>query len=248
VSVFRKFVWIFWLVCTNPGTGTAQTCAPLPEDHLLATSLRYQFRANPPRCEGVYLYEIAGGARMTLVSLTFGKVTYDAKRDQYLQVKLAVEPFETTVLRAVGVPERLYYRLDADLSRGSEVFKLPLGDVIKPKDILANDFGIYAIRTLAGRQNGFIPVYADGSGAFAQENIVAVVRPGADVTDVVWRSYAPNGPPTAWAPVAGASGFVPEGTRLEILLSKNLLPQLTLEVSFRSNGVDRADRFLLLER
>jgi hypothetical protein len=41
---------------------------------------------------------------------------------------------------------------------------------------------------------------------------------------------------------------VPEGRRLEIMLSKDMPPQMTLEVSFLSNGIDRADKFVLLAR
>ena len=246
VSADRRLALAFGItLLTNPAVSIAQTCESLPADQALPSNLSYQFRANVPRCEGMYRNLVLGSPRVTLVSLTFGKVTYDTKRDRYLEIKLPAEPAETTLIRALGVPERLYYRLDVKLGRGKSVFRLPLADVVAPKNILPDEFGIYAVKKLPGNQNAFVPVYAHGSGAAAQGDIVAVVRPGADVTDVQWRSYAPNVPPTAWAPVAGASGLVPEGTRLEIMLSKDMPPQMTLEVSFLSNGIGRADRFVL---
>jgi hypothetical protein len=48
--------------------------------------------------------------------------------------------------------------------------------------------------------------------------------------------------------VAGASGLVPEGTPLEIVLGKNIPQRTILEISFLAQGVPRADRFMLLAR
>jgi hypothetical protein len=183
---------------------------------------------------------------MTLVSLTVGKVAYDLRQDQYLEIKLPAEPAEETLVRAVGVPERLYYRLDFNLGPGQNDFRLPLADVIAPEKIEPEAFGIYRRRSLPSGQTAFIPIYARVSGATGQTKVVAVVRPGNDVSDVQWRRYAPGALPTAWVPVATASGLVPEGTRLEIALGETA-PETIFEVSFLSQGVGRADRFLLLD-
>jgi hypothetical protein len=229
---------------TNPAVAIAQSCEALPVDN--SSPLSYRFRANTPRCEGMYRSPVSGDRGMALVSLTFGKVTYDTmRRDQYLEIRLPVEPAEKTLIRAVGVPERLYYRLDVELGPGQSVFRLPLGDVVAPQNILPEEFGTYAVRRLPGGQNAFLPVYAYVSGAAAQGEVIAVVRPGADVSDVQWRRYMPGATPT-WAPVAGESGLVPKGTRLEIVLGKDMPSQTILEVSFLVQGIGRADRFVLL--
>jgi hypothetical protein len=241
----RAFGILLAMMLTNPVAAIAQSCETLPVDN---SPLSYRFRANVPRCEGMYRSPVSGDRGMALVSLTFGKVTYDTRRDQYLEIKLAVEPAEKMLIRAVGVPERLYYRLDVELGPGRSAFRLPLGDVVAPEKILPEQFGIYGVKTLPGGQNAFLPVYAQGSSAAAQAEVIAVVRPGADVSDVQWRRYARGVPVTAWAPVVGASGLVPEGTRLEIVLGKDMPPQMTLEVSFLSQGIGRADRFVLLAR
>ncbi len=240
------------IMFTDPAVGKAQTCEPLPIDETLPS--RYRFHANAPRCEGMFRSPVSSRPRMTLVSLTFGKVTYDTKRDQYLEIKLPAEPAETTLIQGVGIPERLYYRLDVELQRGKSFFRLPLADVIARENILPERLGIYAVRKLPEGQNAFVPVYAHGSGAAVQgdavqgDNVIAVVRPGADVTDVQWRRSAPSGRPEAWKPVARPSGLIPEGTRLEIVLGKDMLPQTILDMSFRSNGIDGAARFVLLAR
>jgi len=233
-------------IVAEPTVGISQSCEALPVDE---SPFSYQFRTNDvPRCEGMYRSPVSGRGGMTLVSLTFGKVTYDPRRDQYLEIKLAVAPVEKTLIQAVGVPERLYYRLDAELGPGQSLFRLPLRDVVAPQNILPEQFGIYGVRRLPGGQNAFLPVYAHGPGTAAQAEVIAIVRPGTDVSDVQWRRYGPSVPPTAWAPVGRPGGLVPEGTRLEIMLGRDILPQMTLEVSFLSQGVGRADRFALFTR
>jgi hypothetical protein len=244
VSADREFALalmiLVTMVVTNPAVSIAQSCEALDVDE--SSPLSYQFRVNAPRCEGMYRYRVAGDQGMALVSLTFGRVAYDTKRDQYLEIKLPAKPAEKTLIRGVGVPERLYYRLDFELGPERSEFKLPLVDVVVPENILPEAFGIYALRSLSGGQNAFVPVYAHGVGAAAQgEEVVAVVRPSADVTDVQWRRRdAPGLPTTAWMPVVGASGLVPEG--------KDMPPKMTLEVSFLLRGVGGSTLFVLLTR
>jgi hypothetical protein len=233
------------MILINPTVGFSQSCEALPVD---GSPSSYKFRANVPRCEGMYRSPVSGDRGMALVSLTFGRVVYDTRRDQYLEIKLPVEPTDKTLLRAVGVPMRLYYRLDVELGPGRSSFRLPLRDVVALENILPEALGVYAARTLPGGQYAFLPVYAHGSGTAAEEEVIAVIRPGSDVTDVQWRRFGPGVAPTAWAHVPGASGLVPEGKRLEIVLGKVDPPQATLEVSFLSQGVGRSDRFVLLAR
>jgi hypothetical protein len=249
VSADREFasalVILLAMVVTNPAVSVAQSCEALDVD--TSSPLSYQFRVDAPRCEGMYRYRVAGDQGMALVSLTFGKVTYDTKQDQYLEIKLPAKPAEKTLIRGVGVPERLYYRLDFELGPERSEFRLPLVDVIVPGNILPDAFGIYGLRSLPGGENAFVPVYARGAGAAAQtEEVVAVVRPSADVMDVQWRRRdAPGLPTTAWVSVVGASGLVPRGTRLEIPLGRDMPPQMTLEVSFLLRGVGASTLFVL---
>ena len=49
---------------------------------------------------------------------------YNVQQDKYLEIKLPTEPSEKTLIQAVGIPERLYYRLDAELG--------PERDALKP--------------------------------------------------------------------------------------------------------------------
>jgi hypothetical protein len=230
---------------TNPSPGLAQSCEALPVD---GSPMRYRYRADPPRCEGIYRSPVSGNPGMTLVSLTYGGVTYDPGRDQDLEISLPVEPAERTLIRGVGVPERLYYRLDAELDANHSAFRLPLADVItRDRQLVPEALGLYGYRMLPDGQTAFVPVSARSSGEADRTRVVAVVRPGSDVYDAEWRQYPPGGTPTDWVPVASATGLAPEGSRLEIVLQP-LAPQTILEVSYLVNGAPGADHFLLLDR
>jgi hypothetical protein len=146
--VSRTFGILLATMLTNPVVAIAQSCEALPVDN---SPLSYRFRANNiPRCEGMYRYRspVSGDRVMALVSLTFGKVNYDTRRDQYLVIKLPIDSAEKTLVRAVGVPERLSYRLDVELEPGRREFRLPLVDLVAPQKILPEAFGIYAARKL----------------------------------------------------------------------------------------------------
>jgi hypothetical protein len=228
---------------TSPGP--AQSCEALPVD---GSPTSYGYRADPPRCEGIYRSPVSGNSGMALVSLTYGEVTYDPGRDRDLEISLPVEPPDKTLIRGVGIPERLYYRLDAELDASRTAFKLPLADVIaRDRQLVPEALGLYGYRMLPGGQTAFVPVSARSSGDPDRTSVVVVVRPGSDVYDAEWRQYPPGGTATDWVPVASASDVLPEGSRLEIVL-QTLAPQTILEVSFLVNGVGRADRFLLLDR
>jgi hypothetical protein len=223
----------------------AQSCDPLPTD--VSSPFRYKFRANAPRCEGLFTKVVAGGEGMSMVSLTIGNVLYDLSTDSSIEIRFADAPEPTTRIQGVGVPFQLYYRLDVQLPSSQTAFHLPLGDVIVPRKIDAEKFGVYGIRTLADGTIGYIPVYAGRPGALPPSDIVAVVRPGSDVTDVAWRIYVDPTHAGEWVPVADATGLVPQGKRLDIDIGRTLPgAQNILELSFYIEGAPRTDRFVLL--
>jgi hypothetical protein len=123
-----------------------------------------------------------------------------------------------------------------------------LADVISHENIDHNFIGVYATRLLAGGQRAFLPVHVHSSRTSTETDVIAILRPGSDVEDVRWRRYVREGFPVAWQPVGGAAGLVPEGARLRIALGGAITTATIFEVSFLSNGVARAYRFVLLAR
>jgi len=98
----------------SPTKSLAQTCEKLPVDN---SPVSCQSQANRPRCEGMYRSRAADYAGTTPVSTAFGKVPYNTRRDQNLEIRLAAEVAAPPLIQGIGIPERLYYRLDANRGR-----------------------------------------------------------------------------------------------------------------------------------
>ena len=95
-------------------------------------------------------------------------------------------------VRAVAIPVKTYYRLDATLSAGS-AFEWPAGDVLAPENLTANRIGVYGWTGGAGGKT-FVPVRvrAAGSPATASSAPLLTVRPSFEAVKVKWR-WAPAG-------------------------------------------------------
>jgi hypothetical protein len=233
------------IILITSAEAAEQSCLALRGD---GSSYSYRFRTNIPRCEGMYESPVSGDTGMALVSLTLGKVMYDVRQDKYLEIKLPTKSFEKMLIQAVGIPERLYYRLDAELGPERDTLEVPLADVVAPENISPDSIGIYARKRTPEGLDAFVAVSAHSPGVLPQSQIIAIIRPGADVSDVQWRRYPPGETPTAWQPIVGAHGLVPKGTRLEIALDNDISSQIILEVSFLKQGVGGGNRFLLLNK
>jgi len=223
----------------------AQPCpVALPTN---GTSLGYQHRAGPPRCEGTYISPVSGSAGFALVSLTFGRVSYlDQHQELHIRLPSAVA---ATRLRAVGLPQFPYYRLDAILPQTKPELRVPLGAVIKPEAIRAGDLGVFGLRDVSPTRQGYVPVIATSPGITPEAGVVAIVRPGADVLAVRWRLVAQGQPErdADWRPVDNGAGTVPGGTPLRIRLPAPL-PAATssLQITYFVGGVPDTNRFTLL--
>ncbi len=231
-----------WLAVV--GQAAAQPCPiSLPTDD---QRLGYRQRTNVLRCEGTYVSPVSGQASFALVSLTQGRVIYRLNQDRELLIRLPAGNAETRIL-AVGLPLQRYYRMDAALSPGRPEFRLPLADVINPAGISAEELGVFGLRDISPTRVGHVPLVATTSGAPADQGLIAIIRPGADVLDVRWRLVPQNGAATGWQPVPGGTGLVPEGARLQLTLPPSLPAARTeLEITFFAQGVPDTNRFTLL--
>jgi hypothetical protein len=79
----------------------------------------YKERDGGQRCEGIYTSPVAGES-VQIVSLSQGRLSYDFGQSAPLLISLAITPANPAPVhvRAVGIPERLYYEMDADTADG----------------------------------------------------------------------------------------------------------------------------------
>ena len=95
---------------------------PIPE-----SSMQYKNRGN--RCEGFYVANV-GARNIDVVALTIGLLKYDLDKGVKLLISAPTQ-IRPVHVRAVAIPPRTYYRMDADLD-GGKVLEWPVDDVLRP--------------------------------------------------------------------------------------------------------------------
>ncbi len=97
----------------------AGPCQKLLSPDPIAERDGYKERDGGQRCEGIYTSPVAGES-VEIVSLTQGRLAYEFGHSAPLSIALAIPSANSTAIhvRAVGIPERLYYEMDADVPNG----------------------------------------------------------------------------------------------------------------------------------
>jgi hypothetical protein len=192
----------------------------------------YLQRAGGERCEGIYVSPVSG-TPVELVSLTRGRLSYDPAHPAVLSVTLDQTPASGGAhVRAVGIPRRLYYQMDADIVGGRAV-AWPAGDVLVRRQIMPDQLGILASRKDASSDTVFLAVDVVPTGATpAHDQPIVMLLRVVDVTDLKWR-FVPKGQ-VASASYAPASV---KGDRAEVVLPSADEPLAgTLEVRWSDPG------------
>jgi hypothetical protein len=205
----------------------------------------YSQRASGERCEGIYISTVAARP-LELVSLMRGRLSYDVTHPVVLLVTLDTPPPDgVTHLLAVGIPEGLYYQMDADVE-GDHILKWPVNDVLAtPRRMIdPNDVGVLAFHRNASSERIYLPVdvFPAGTAPARGEAIVAVVR-AINMTDLKYRFVWK----TQKTPTNYSSALV-KGDRAEITLSEENGPIAgTLEVRGTDtlNGEIKSNTFLI---
>jgi hypothetical protein len=115
----------------------AQNCKGLPP--LQGTQSGYQQRGD--RCEGLYVANV-GAHSLTAKSFSFGKIRFDLEPAVVLQVSVPGQK-EAVNIRAVAIPPKTYYRMDAPLAAG-KTMRWPVRDVLLRENLSDSRIGIFA--------------------------------------------------------------------------------------------------------
>jgi len=114
----------------------AQNCKDLPP--LQGSQTGYQKRGE--RCEGLYVANV-GAHSLAAMSFTLGKIRFDLKPAVKLQVSAPGQK-EPVNIRAVAIPPKTYYRMDAPLAAGATM-DWPVGDVLLRVNLSDSMIGIF---------------------------------------------------------------------------------------------------------
>jgi hypothetical protein len=133
-ALFTLFMVCFLL---HESSAQEKKCYPL---HPLPGSLsQYQLRAN--RCEGLYVADVASES-IDVVSFTLGTISFELNSETQLRVSARTASQEVHV-RAVALPRRTYYRMDATIPSDS-ILVWPVADVLLPERLGADRVGVFA--------------------------------------------------------------------------------------------------------
>jgi len=182
---------IVFLDCRAASAGPCQNSL-IPDP--IAERDGYKERDGGQRCEGIYTSPVAGES-VEIVSLSQGRLSYDFGQSAPLWITLATTPRNPAPIhvRAVGIPERLYYELDAEMS-GGRALVWPIKEVVIPEHIASTDIGVYAFHVANGGVPVLLPVRISAGGAptASSEPLVVILRVGA-VVSPRWRFIANGG-------------------------------------------------------
>jgi hypothetical protein len=172
------FLAVFALSSSGQGP-PCDSLEPIPE-----SPMQYKNRGN--RCEGFYVADV-GARNIDVVALTIGPLKYDLSKDAKLLISAPAQ-IGLVHVRAVAIPPRTYYRMDADLN-GGKVLEWPVDEVLRPAKLISERIGILAWRSL-GKEKVLVPLLIRTSGSSTESRptpIYLVVRPSFDVEAVKWR-------------------------------------------------------------
>ena len=147
------------LVVTTAHSQQAQKC-----DALVPAQGQIEYRWRENRCEGFYRSNVSSGD-LELVSLLVGRLTGDIAKNAQLEI---VAPNIQRSLggpihvRAVAIPPRTYYRMDAVLNPGTPL-SWPVGDVLAPSQLSVDRIGVFGWVD-ASPERVFVPLRVVQSG------------------------------------------------------------------------------------
>jgi hypothetical protein len=199
--------------------------------------LPYQQRQN--RCEGFYDSPVAG--TLELLAFLTEPVIFNWQEDVVLDVSAPGISKEVNV-RAVGLPLKTYYRMDARL-KGPEHLVWPIRDVLYPGGLNADRIGAFGWRK-EDDNTVYLPLRIveqnPPSGSGPRTAPFVIIRSSVDIETVRfrWATIVTGrcGTPSRWE--APSQGVINAGQPLKIGLATNRGGSTCLEVRARPVNQD----------
>jgi hypothetical protein len=223
----------------------AQVCDErlLPQDQ---GGFGYTIREPEIRCEGLYESSVRAPS-LEVVSYLYDTPRFDLSPQETIQVVAPANPADTAGLvrvRAVALPLKTYYRMDAVLPRG-EALNWPVRDVLGPAGLTVDQIGVFGWSG-SEADKVFIPVrleledgQAAGEGpreAGQSPSPRLSIRLSSDAEKVLWRYKEGE---TLSDPALAAPGAVMAGRVVSFAVPPG--PAVTLQVDVFAKPPDSDD-------
>lgn len=212
----------------------SQPCDPNIKEPVKNWKLRYRERGN--RCEGFYKSTVSA-PMIEVVGTTEGQFQFKLEKNEVLEVSSPIVRDQIVNVRAVGIPDKTYYRMDAQIEP-EQTLTWPVAEVLYLEQLSYKKIGvfgwieeetetIYIPLTITPTK---IPGANDG-------NIRLYLRTSVNVKNVQWRAadatdgICPDLTQIDWDKAPQAK--YQEGTPIEITLPSSATGQLCVEVAAR---------------
>lgn len=148
-------------------------------------AMQYRVRGN--RCEGFYQSTVSA-PYMDVVGVIDGKFRFESSADETLTISASLNKNQPIAVRAVGIPLKTYYRMDARLAP-EQTFVWPVKDVLYPNKLSSKDIGIFGWME-NGQEKLYVPVAALSTLNPPEQDgkIRLYLRSSVDVRSVQWRA------------------------------------------------------------
>jgi len=161
-------------------------------------SLDYQSRGN--RCEGFYIPKLSS-QQINIVSALFGRLVYALEEDEVVKIyredNLVNLPVQVS---AVGLPLRMYYRMDSEIGDKDTLF-WDVKSVLLKEEINYRDIGI-AGRVMKEGRSWIIPLKTEASisNLYSDEKLRIKFRANCHLENIKYRWYdmASSQPSKKW--------------------------------------------------
>lgn len=230
------FLFFFLFIFNSYDSAHSQLCDPK-----ITAVDNYQigYRSRGDRCEGFYHSEV-GDSSIKIVGLVKGNFGFKLDRKEVVEITSSVVTNSLIHVRAVGIPIKTYYRMDAQITP-SQKLVWPIGDVIYPQNLSSRKIGVFG--WIGGESNKtYVPICAEANmaPAVSDARIRLFVRTSVDVEVVIWRfSKVVNGDCAKfekWNDTDSHKSLYRTGEPICITLPSNLSGELCLDIAAREKN------------
>lgn len=230
------FLFLLLFIFNGYDSAHSQSCDPT-----ITSVDNYQlgYRSREDRCEGFYRSEV-GARSIEIVGLIKGNFGFKLDRKEVVEITSSVVTNSLINVRAVGIPIKTYYRMDAQITP-SQKLVWPIGDVIYPQNLSSRKIGVFGWIEGQGHKT-YVPISAEANlaPAVSDARIRLFVRTSVDVEVVKWRfSKVVNGDCVKfekWNDTDSHKSLYRTGEPIRITLPSNLSGDLCFDIVAREKN------------
>ncbi len=180
----KKVFFLCFLILGMAQLGYSQPCDSelTPVEN---SEIQYKYRRN--RCEGFYSSKVSSGS-IEVVGVIKGEFHFNLEKNEIVNIFSPFVRKQTVRVRAVGIPLKTYYRMDAEIAPGA-AFSLPVGEILYPQKLSDEKIGIFGWID-QGTDKIYVPLASSAKLGKNPTNdkIMLYLRTSTDVENLKWRT------------------------------------------------------------